>query len=192
MKKIILLSLIPFLTTTPQTLAVDASQSPQVSASTTIAQDNVNKEMQLRKIALRMNVATAVATCKCFAMEIQKHTKLFPPKEMRIRKNANARAANLQNQPININSQADIFNFIADIKISTNKNYPPIFKIIDSWPSDKTSPEDLKQLDLKVSEALRALSSYCVQPYQVLGDQIYALSKGKIDLKTSTCEKPVF
>lgn len=129
-------------------------------------------ELEKRKVELTANIMEAVKQCKCLATAIDRKEKLFP---------MTAKAKDTSP----IKTQADYLNLISDMKINANRGQTSAKEILTSWNPEKNTDQDLKNLDIKISTELRALSSFCIQPFNAIADDIYKrssiLTRKKID-----------
>lgn len=126
--------------------------------------------LEKRKVVLTAEVEKQVGNCKCLVGLIDRQENLFPEK-----------AKN------NETTRVKYLEYIADMKINAGKAQTAAKKIIHDWPDSKNSEQDLKNLDIKVSEDLRALSSFCIQPFVRIADEITDLSKGKVKIDAKQC-----
>ncbi|GAO98852.1 hypothetical protein Cva_01521 [Caedimonas varicaedens] len=62
------------------------------------------------------------------------------------------------------------------MKINAGRTQTKAKAILRDWPVNQNSPEDLKKLDVAVSEELRALSSFCINVFTPVADEIYKRS----------------
>lgn len=69
-------------------------------------------------------------------------------------------------------TKEDYEGYISDLKKNVVKENNEAEKIINSWDINKSSVENIKQLQIKVSESLRAMSSFISQPVNAIKMQI--------------------
>ncbi len=139
-----------------------------VISSASSSQAEVSLEQ--RKKELTAEVEKQVGICKCLVGLIDRQEGLFPT-----------------TKKAEIPSREDYFSYIAHMKINAGKAQTKTKKIIMDWPSSKNSPTDLKALDVQVSEELRALSSFCTQPFKAIAQHVITLSKGKVKIDPQKC-----
>lgn len=134
------------------------------------------------KAELLMMSHQAVSQCKCLASLIETHADLFPVnKEKSIKKGWFTKSFKASH------SQSEIYDLVNDMKGNANKTLSQVRKEIANWSESHRTVQDIKSLELKVSETLRGMSSYCVQPYESLSQDIRKLSNKKIDLRKDVC-----
>jgi hypothetical protein len=123
------------------------------------------EDLEKRKVTLTADILKEVSNCKCLMQQVEGQEKLFPLKKK------------FFNAPkLGINTQAEYIAIIANMKINAGRTQTKAKAILRDWPVNQNSPEDLKKLDVAVSEELRALSSFCINVFTPVADEIYKRS----------------
>jgi trehalose/maltose hydrolase-like predicted phosphorylase len=147
-----------------------AMQSHALTIDASIQTSSQNQALQDKKQQLNQDIENKVKTCKCLVTVIDRKENLFPKKTSK-----------------GVPSHSEYLQYISDMKINAGKAQTSAKKIVTEWPQDKSPLNDFKNLDVKVSEELRALSSFCTQPVTAIAQHITNLSNGKEKLDFASC-----
>ncbi|MBX9804145.1 MAG: hypothetical protein K2Y18_00130 [Alphaproteobacteria bacterium] len=121
------------------------------------------KLLEKAKAEMNRRGVEAINQCKCLASQLSEFLSIFPV--------AKSSESSL--------TQADVSGYISDLQRNANTELEKAKKVLDEWPAKKESIQDIRDLSVKFSMELRAMSSFCTQPYDLISVEINKILKGK-------------
>jgi len=148
-----------------------------LSSAHAITPDNsAEQALKDQKAKLESDAKAAADTCRCLAGQIENNMSVFDTKPFPV--------SNF------IKKKDDVVNFITDMKTNAGKAQNEVTQMLNEWSDAKNTEKDRKNLNLKVSEHLRGMSSYCSQPYDFLRDAILKVKKDLVLDKAACTQSP--
>lgn len=149
--------------------------------------DAINR-LRREKNSLRREAQIAADSCRCFATTLERNINLFPNTPIFYNPRIEERMQIYRGAHHKIHSKRQVQSIASEMRADGDQGYRNVLRMLDNWPDRRNSREDIKELNTRVGSEIRKLSPSCERPFKVIGDEAYALSRGKVNFMVASCE----